>query len=291
MESVVGFSDSPQADPDKAKVHLLPVPLECSVSYGAGTARGPQAILQASYQLENYDREFEREPGLEYGIYTYPAMKLPRDLSRALSEISDRVAEVYQPDRLLGVLGGEHSLTAAVIEGLLRRIEGDIVVVQIDAHCDLRDTYEETPHSHACVARRLLEQPRVSQILQLGIRSLCAEEAQVLKTEARVRAWFAEEVHSQTHWDEFRSMIRGKKTFLTLDVDGFDPSVVPSTGTPEPNGLSFLQVENIVRTLVKESELFAFDCVELAPSEGSRSSDFFVAKFLYRLMNLRLANL
>lgn len=286
--SQLGFSDSPQKDPAKARVHLLPVPLESSVSYGGGTAGGPRAILEASYQLENYDREFDCEPGPEYGIYTYPVMQLSDKLPAALEQIAERVAEVYDPERLLGVLGGEHSLSAPVVEGLLRRVEGDIVIIQIDAHCDLRDTYEETPHSHACVARRFLEQPRVSQILQLGIRSLCSEEARVLKNEPRVRAWYAEEVHAESYWDEFREAIRGKNTFLTLDVDGFDPSVVPSTGTPEPNGLSYIQVENIVRAVIEESNLFAFDCVELAPTEGSHAADFFVAKFLYRLMNLRL---
>ena len=284
------FSDSPQTDPDKARVHLLPVPLEQSVSYGGGTARGPAAILEASYQLENYDREFDAEPGLEFGIFTHPSMVLPMDQDQALERIADKVAEIYQPDRFLGILGGEHSLTEGVVQGLLRAVPDQLTIVQIDAHCDLRDQYEDNPRSHACVARRLLDSDRVEQILQFGIRSLCVEEAEVLKSEPRVSAWYTENVQAGEHLRPLAEKIRGKTVFLTLDVDGFDPALVPSTGTPEPDGLSYRQVEEIVRLVIKESRLLAFDCVELAPIEGLHGPDFLVAKLLYKLMCLRLTN-
>jgi agmatinase len=285
---ITQFSDSPQRDPCKARVHLLPVPLEQSVSYGSGTAKGPAAILEASFQLENYDREFDTEPGPNYGIYTYPILDLPED--RALKTIADRVEEVYDPERLLGILGGEHSLTEPAVEGLLRKLDGDLTIVQLDAHCDLRDSYEDDPHSHACVSRRLLEHDRVEQILQLGVRSLCLEEARFLQNERRVSAWYTEQVQAREHLEPLAQAIRGKTVYLTLDVDCFDPALVPATGTPEPNGLSFLQAEEIVRVVVRESRLVAFDCVELAPIEGLHAPDFMVAKFLYRLMSLRLTN-
>ena len=284
------FSDTPQKDPEKARVHLLPVPLEQSVSYGGGTARGPAAILEASYQLENYDREFDSEPGLEFGIFTHPSMDLPSDQDQALERIADRVAEIYRPDRFLGILDGEHSLTEGVVQGLLRSVPDQLTIVQIDAHCDLRDQYEDNPRSHACVARRLLDSDRVEQILQLGIRSLCVEEAEVLKSEPRVTAWYTEHVQAGEHLQPLAEKIRGKTVFLTLDVDGFDPALVPSTGTPEPDGLSYRQVEEIVRLVIKESRLLAFDCVELAPIEGLHGPDFLVAKLLYKLMCLRLTS-
>ena len=165
-----------------------------------------------------------------------------------------------------------------------------LTIVQIDAHCDLRDQYEDNPRSHACVARRLLDSDRVEQILQLGIRSLCVEEAEVLKSEPRVTAWYTEHVQAGEHLQPLAEKIRGKTVFLTLDVDGFDPALVPSTGTPEPDGLSYRQVEEIVRLVIKESRLLAFDCVELAPIEGLHGPDFLVAKLLYKLMCLRLTS-
>ena len=280
------FLDLPQAEASRSAFHLLSVPLEATVSYGSGTSRGPRAILEASTQVELYDREFDCEPALDYGIHSYPEMLLPADHKTALEDISKRVESLYDPAAVLAVLGGEHSLSYAVVRGLLAKLEGPITVVQLDAHSDLRDSYEDSPHSHACVARRLLELESIEQILQLGVRSLCTEEARVIKSDPRVRTWFAEDVHAEKFEDELRQRVRGRRIYLTVDVDGFDPSIIPSTGTPEPNGLSFAQGEAIFRILAEECDLVAFDCVELAPVAGRHVSDFVVAKLIYRLMNL-----
>lgn len=286
------FLEAPQPDKAKAAVHLLPVPMEATVSYGGGTAQGPRGILEASFQLELYDREFDCEPGVLYGVHTLDEMALDSDPGQAIRQISSQVAEIYSPDALLGVLGGEHSLTFGVVEGLLSRIDGPLTVVQLDAHSDLRDTYEGTPHSHACVARRMLELDRVEQLLQIGIRSLCTEEAEVIKgNPGRVRTWFTEDVFEGDFEDELRRLVRGKNLYLTVDVDGFDPTLIPATGTPEPNGLTFRQGERIFKILAEEAHLVAFDCVELAPTPGHHASDFVVAKLVYRLMNTFLANL
>lgn len=280
------FLEAPQPDPTKAAVHLLPVPMEATVSYGGGTAQGPRAILEASFQLELYDREFDCEPGVLYGVHTLDEMVLDTDPGKAIREISEHVARVYSPNALFGVLGGEHSLTYGVVEGLLSRIEGPLTVVQIDAHSDLRDTYEDTPHSHACVSRRMLELDRVEQLLQIGIRSICTEEADVIKgNPGRIRTWFTEDVFEGDFEQELRSLVRGKNLYLTVDVDGFDPTLIPATGTPEPNGLTFRQGEHIFKILAEEAKLVAFDCVELAPVTNHHASDFVVAKLVYRLMN------
>ena len=228
------FLDLPQAEASRSAFHLLSVPLEATVSYGSGTSRGPRAILEASTQVELYDREFDCEPALDYGIHSYPEMLLPADHKTALEDISKRVESLYDPAAVLAVLGGEHSLSYAVVRGLLAKLEGPITVVQLDAHSDLRDSYEDSPHSHACVARRLLELESIEQILQLGVRSLCTEEARVIKSDPRVRTWFAEDVHAEKFEDELRQRVRGRRIYLTVDVDGFDPSIIPSTGTPEP---------------------------------------------------------
>jgi agmatinase len=279
------FLEAPQPDPAKAAVHLLPVPMEATVSYGGGTAQGPRAILEASFQLELYDREFDCEPGVLYGVHTHDEMVLDADPATALGQIASKVADIYSPHALLGVLGGEHSLTYGVVAGLLTKIEGPLTIVQVDAHADLRDTYEDTPHSHACVARRLLELDRVEKIVQIGIRSICSEEAEVIKTEPRLRTWFTESVYQGDFEAELRSLVRGKNIYLTVDVDGFDPTLIPATGTPEPDGLTFRQGEQIFKLLAEEANLVAFDCVELAPIEWHHASDFVVAKMVYRLMN------
>ena len=290
--STLPFLEAPEPDKAKAAVHLLPVPMEATVSYGGGTANGPRGILEASFQLELYDREFDCEPGVLYGVHTLDEMVLDTDPAKAIRQISQHVADVYTPGALFGVLGGEPSLTFGVVEGLLSRIEGPLTIVQIDAHSDLRDTYEGTPHSHACVSRRMLELDRVEQLLQIGIRSICTEEAEVIKgNPGRVRTWFTEDVFEGDFEDELRRLVRGKNLYLTVDVDGFDPTLIPATGTPEPNGLTFRQGERIFKILAEEANLVAFDCVELAPIEGHHASDFVVAKLVYRLMNTFLANL
>lgn len=260
--------------------------MEATVSYGGGTARGPRAILEASFQLELYDREFDCEPGVLYGVHTHDEMVLDSDPETAVNEIAEEVAKLYSPAALFGVLGGEHSLTFGVISGLLSRIEGPLTVVQIDAHSDLRDSYEDSPYSHACVSRRMLELDRVEQLLQIGIRSICTEEADVIKAHpGRIKTWFTEDVFEGDFEQELRRLVRGKNLYLTVDVDGFDPTLIPATGTPEPNGLSFRQGERIFKILAEEAKLVAFDCVELAPVATHHASDFVVAKLVYRLMN------
>jgi N1-aminopropylagmatine ureohydrolase len=287
-DNALQFLGLPPSDPRNASVHLLPVPLEATVSYGHGTSGGPSAILQASSQVELYDREFDCEPALIYGVHTFPEWVLSSNPETALHSIAKRVEAIYDPSVLLGVLGGEHSLTSAVVRGILSRLEGPITVVQLDAHADLRDTYDNTPHSHACVARRLLELDRVEQILQLGIRSLCSEEADIIKSNRKVRTWFSEDVHRKAFESELRERVRGRNVYLTVDVDGYDPTLISSTGTPEPDGLTYAQGESIFRMIAEEAHLVGFDCVELAPVKGQHVSDFVTAKLVYRLMNLFL---
>lgn len=264
--------------------------MEATVSYGKGTSKGPQAILEASFQLELYDREFDCEPGVLYGVHTLPTMMLASKPEVAIQQIAKHTAKVYSPQAILGVLGGEHSLTYGVVQGILSKIDGPLTIVQIDAHADLRDSYEDTPYSHACVARRLVALERVEQIIQLGIRSICSEEAEIIKHNPKIHTWFSENVLVGNFIQEFQALVKGKNIYLTVDVDGLDPSLIPATGTPEPNGLSFAQAEQIFKLLASQANLVAFDCVELAPIEGHHASNFVVAKLVYRLMNIFLAN-
>ena len=167
-------------------------------------------------------------------------------------------------------------------------VYGEFVMVQIDAHSDLRDEYEGSPYSHASIARRVFDLGMT--IAQLGIRSICREEIDLIRAESeRLRVWFAEDVHAGGHLPMLAELVRGKYVFLTIDLDGFDPALVGATGTPEPNGLSWNQAIEIIRTVAREANVVAIDCVELAPLPGQHASDFLAAKLVYKAIGLMLA--
>nr|WP_290666931.1 agmatinase [Ardenticatena sp.] len=273
---------------ETARALILPIPYEATVSYEAGTRRGPAAIIEASAQVELYDREFDDEPALRYGIHTLPAL-VPNFASpeAMVADIAEAVAMYARPGRLLVALGGEHTITAGVMQGLAQVYGEPLTMVQLDAHADLRDSFEGSRYSHACVARRVLE-AGYGDVLQLGIRSVCTEEMDVIRREARVHVWFAEDVHMRPlrqTLDELAERVRGTRVHLTIDVDGFDPSIVPATGTPEPGGLTWYQVLAIVRTVAETADVVGVDCVELSPRYGQHMADFTMAKLLYKTMN------
>lgn len=276
----------PDVSGASARVRVLPIPFEATVSYGHGTARGPAAIITASQQVELYDREFDAEPALAYGIHTLPALDLPDDPAAAVPAIAAAVAVAARHGQLVVGLGGEHTVSAGVARGLLDACGGPLTVVQLDAHADLRDEYAGSPYSHACVARRLLEYPEVEQVLQLGIRSVCREEVEFARQDPRrVRIWYAEEVHAGDWRAELTDRLHGRRVFLTLDVDGLDPAIVPATGTPEPDGLTWRETLDIVRTVCAHAQVIGLDCVELAPHPGLHAADFAVAKLLYKTIS------
>ena len=277
--------DPPDTAFDRAGVLVLPLPLEATVSWGGGTARGPAAIIEASCQVELYDREHDREPALDYGVHTLPALALPTEPGAAIEEIAGAVEEAAGSGKLVLGLGGEHTVTAGVTRGLLAALGGPLTVVQIDAHCDLRDEYEGSGWSHACVARRILDDPRVDQILQLGVRSVDVEEVAYRRAHPdRVRTWYAEDVHSGGWRDELRARLAGRRVHLTIDVDGLDPGIVPATGTPEPDGLTWTEALDVVRETVAGADVVGVDCVELAPRPELHAADFAVSKLLYKTL-------
>lgn len=274
---------APYSDLETARVWVLPIPFEATVSYGQGTAAGPAAIIAASQQVELYDREFDREPALDYGVHTLPALSLPADSATAISQIADAVATGVRTGKLVVGLGGEHTVSVGVGRGLLAALDEPLTVVQIDAHSDLRDQYEENPYSHACIARRLLEDERIEQVLQLGIRSVCTEEVAFARANPeRVRIWYAEDVHAGDWQGELIARLTGRHVYLTIDVDGLDPAIVPATGTPEPDGLTWRETLAIIRMVAEASQISGLDCVELAPYPGQHAADFAVAKLLYK---------
>jgi agmatinase len=262
------------ADAARARGWLLPIPYEATTSYGAGTREGPAAILTASRQVELYDLEFGREPAMDYGIHTLPPLD-PEHSS----------PETPRPEAL-GILGGEHSISAGVARGLKRKFNGaPLVAVHVDAHADMRAEYEGSPFSHACAARRIVE---VCPIFQIGIRNISAEEVIFLKGRQDVRTVFSEESNdmSASYLMELADFVKGKSVFFTVDLDGLDPSIMQAVGTPEPGGISWERMLEIARTVCANAAAVpVFDVVELAPIPGLRAPDFLAAKLVYKLFS------
>jgi agmatinase len=277
---------------DAARVLILPVPLEATVSYGGGTAAGPRAIIEASQQVELYDREHDRECALEYGVHTLPAVNLAGLPPPAAVEwIAAAVAEAASSGKLVVALGGEHTISAGVSRGLLDALGGPLTVVQLDAHSDLRDSYDGTPYSHACVARRMLEDDRVEQVLQLGVRSVDLEEVEFAHAHAqRLRVWYAEDVHDGRWLEEFVERVRGRRVHLTIDVDGLDPAIMPATGTPEPGGLSWHETLKLLRRVIERRTVVGCDLVELSPMAGNVAPNFLCAKLIYKILSYRFGS-
>lgn len=269
---------------ETSRAMILLAPLEATTSYGGGTRNGPEAIIEASRQVELYDIELGREPALEWGVHTLPTLSpCLHSLEDAVSDIAAAVADLPCKDKLLCVLGGEHTISVGVARGLAEHF-GEFLTVQIDAHADLRDSYEGTPYSHASAMRRVLELG--GPLFQLGIRSLDRSEAEyIAENPDTVTCYTAATMRQGGDWrDALKAAVKDRQVFLTIDVDGFDPAVVPATGTPEPGGLSWTDVLEIVRIVAQNGNVIAFDCVELAPIPGLHHPNFTVAKLIYKTL-------
>lgn len=277
----VGFlvSEIEDAGTRAARFFIIPCPLEKHVSYGGGTADGPAAILRASQELEAYYRG--NEP-CQKGIHTTPAI----DCTGTAEEVLSRLAAVCSTARAVGampiVLGGEHTVTWGALRAWADS-DTSVGVVQLDAHADLRDTYDETPFSHACVMRRAQEMGM--PVAQFGVRSLSREEHEYRHTNA-VHYLDAERLMRCGIPDKILPDDFPQKIYITLDLDVFDSSLMPATGTPEPGGLDWYTVCDILDACAIDREIVGCDVVELAPMPGFHAADYLAAKCVYHIMSL-----
>ena len=268
---------------DRARVAVLPVPYEATVSYGAGTARGPQAILEASTRIESYNERMAWVPS-ECGIWTDAPLAIPDEPGpRVVERISQRFGELMDSGKWVVMLGGEHSITPGGVAAAAARHDG-LQVVQLDAHADLRESYQGDRFSHACAMARCLEQATVRAI---GIRSYSPEEAERLRLGIAGYAMLPAWELGRNGWIE-RALegLDGKPVYLTFDVDYFDPSIIPATGPPEPGGGSWWPTLELLDALFERAEVVAADVVELAPTPGLHHADFTVARLVYHLIGL-----
>jgi agmatinase len=276
------FLDSPHdaRSLDDAGVILLPVPYDSTTSYRTGSRYGPKAIITASRQLEDYDIELNRDIS-EVGIYT--AAEVEADVSGPEAMVG-RIADVVRPlaatGKLVGVLGGEHTVTIGAVRAF-REVYSDLSVLYLDAHADLRDQYMGSPWSHACVARRVAES---TPLMEVGVRSMSAEERVFADSEGvPIWYWPAEggDVGEIADW-----ALGGlsNNVYVSIDLDVLDPSLMAAVGTPEPGGMGWSDVTGLLRTVAGSRRIVGFDITELSPPEGPEACAFTAAKLAYKLI-------
>lgn len=279
----LGLQKKDAASPKDAKAVIIPFGLESSVSYGGGTSKGPQAMIDASHQVELFDDEFWCEPFRRYGVATMNPPRIAKGQVKALAQLEGMVEDTLKAGKFPFVFGGEHALTAGSIRPFAKRYK-DLVVLQIDAHADLRDGYDGEHYSHAAAMRRVLDNPNV-KLVSFGIRNISQEEIPFLeKNGNRVKIYWARE-KAQWNMKEIVKHFKGKPVYVTFDIDGFDSSLIPATGTPEPGGLFWDEAMTILREVAKVGHIVGADVNELAPKPNLHGCDFLAAKLAYKILS------
>ena len=286
-EGFLGLQPKQSCRPDEAGAVIIPFGLEASVTYGGGTADGPAAMLAASHQVELFDEELWCEPFSQYGVATLAEPSIAHAVPDALDQLERLVETVVADNRFPLTFGGEHSIIAGAIRPFVRRHD-DLAILHFDAHADLRDGYEGEHYSHASALRRCLDYDNVS-LVSVGIRSISAEEVPFLEANRdRVHIHWARN-KSQWELDDILAPLRDRPVYLTIDVDGFDSSLMPATGTPEPGGLFWDDVVAVIRAASRCSRILGADINELAPKPGLHACDFLAARLAYKVLNYALA--
>ncbi|MGD9804533.1 MAG: agmatinase [Hyphomicrobiaceae bacterium] len=273
--------------PEKARAVVIPFGLEASVSYGGGTRAGPMSIIEASHQLELFDEELWREAYRDYGVAALREPDIPKRIEDALALLAGTVDKVLAEGRFPFVLGGEHSLTPGAIRPFVAR-HPDLVVLQLDAHADLRDGYLGEPYSHAAAMRRVLDHDGVS-LVQVGIRALCQDEADFYDAN-RHRTTIHLAV-DRSRWDveEIVRPLGGRPAYITVDIDALDGSIMPATGTPTPGGMTYDELLTVLRRACEVGKVVGMDLVEFAPIKGFHAYDALAAHLASKMLNYALS--
>jgi len=253
---------------EESDVVVVPVPHEKTVCYMPGTAKGPKAIIDASMQLEDFDVELGYEINRKVKIHTAKETKFEK--------VEESVSKILEKNKLPVLLGGEHSITVPAVKAAAKKYP-DLSVLQIDAHADLRDEFEGEKLSHACAMRRVRE--ITQKTAQVGIRDMSIEENEYIVKQGIMDSIFGNEFYDDEVVDRL-----SKNVYVTIDMDGFDPSEVPAVGTPQPGGLKWWQVITLLRKVAENRNIVGFDVVELSPIKGQVASDFLAAKLVYKMI-------
>lgn len=266
----------------KSRIVIIPAPYEGTLTYIKGASNGPQAIIDASTNMELFDDELGIET-YKMGIHTSVPLEFAPGAApeEALGKVENAVSDVLQAGKFPVVLGGEHSVTVGAVRAA-KKICGDLSVLHLDAHYDLRDEYRSSKNNHACVARRILE---ICPITEVGVRGLSKEGKDFLDTEPPgLNIMSAYDILETADWKKKVSRALSDNVYITIDLDVLDPAVMPSVGTPEPGGLGWYEFLDFLKIVTKDKKIIAFDIVELSPKAGFIAPDFLAAKIIYRLL-------
>lgn len=285
-------TETPQDYPN-AKIVILPIPFEATTTYGKGTENGAFAILDASHQVEYYDDELKIETGLKFPIYTHQAIANTienPDLSpeEMIKITYETVSKLIKDGKFVIGLGGEHSITTGIVKAYQDQLAEPFTVVQIDAHGDLRYDYEGSIYNHACIMHRILDLGLPS--VPIAIRAISQPEADLIEKHKIPVIW-GHDLERNNYWiQEAIASIKTRKVFLTIDLDGLDPSIMPGVGTPVPGGLQWYPLLSFLKTLFATYEVIGCDVMELAPIHGNVVSEFAAAKLVYKLIGYKFYN-
>lgn len=259
-----------------AKFAILPVPYDATSTWVKGADKGPEAFLDASFTLENYDVETGTE-AYKHGIATLPFVTEDRTPELLCDKVQQEVTTLLNDGKFPVTIGGNHTVSIGAIRAMAQKYN-NLTVLQLDAHSDLRPSYEGSPLNHACVMNRAAE---VAKITQIGIRSQCVEELPFFEKD---RLFYAHQIFDNNNWQQKAIDTLTENVYVTIDLDVFDPSVLPSTGTPEPGGLTYYQVLHFLRSVFASKNVVGFDIVELCPNPIDKASDYLAARLAYQLM-------
>ncbi len=278
MERFAGVPDQ-YAVYDTANMVVLPVPYDETSSWIKGSDQGPEALLDASVALEWLDIETKTQV-YKNGIYTAEAITEKSSPELLCNAVQERITTYLKDGKFPVTIGGNHTVSIGAIRAAASQFS-DLTILQMDAHSDLRPTYEGSPLNHACV---MYQASQLCPITQVGIRSMCEEELGLFKED---RIFYAHTIAGKSDWQQKALATLSKNVYITIDLDVFDPSVLPSTGTPEPGGLVYYEVLHFLRSVFQQYNVVGFDVVELCPNPTERASDFLAARLIYQLMTYK----
>lgn len=282
--------DKEFSDFENSKIVIAPIPFEATTSYGKGTKNGPNSILRASAYVEFFDDETEKELCFEKRITTISPLNTDElDPKQTIDNIYSLTKEILNKDKFIVFLGGEHTISFPIIKAFYEH-QNNISILHFDAHSDLRETYDNTPFSHACFVARVLEFfPKPSDIIQVGIRAQSKEEFDLIK-KRKINTFYAHKIRNGDYGSNWQKNVVDKlkeNIYVTFDVDYFDPSLIPATGTPEPNGFYYNETVDVFREIHRQGKkIIGFDVVELSPIPNLYHCELTIARFIYKILNL-----
>jgi agmatinase len=281
MKKKVNFGDLPDkySSLKDSDIVIVPVPYDGTSTWQKGADKGPDALIDASVHMELYDIETDSQVYLK-GIHTAKSVKVNKSPEATVNSVEKDVRRYLDKDKFVVVVGGEHSISTGPVRAHLEKYK-DFTVLQLDAHSDLRDKYEGSKYNHACVMSRIAE---LCPIVQVGIRSSDISEKAAL---GKSSVFFAENIHDRSDWVGQVLSKLSEKVYITIDLDVFDPSIMPSTGTPEPGGLFWYDVLMLLKAVFDDKEVVGFDIVELCPNPKNKAPDFLAAKLIYKMLSYK----